>query len=257
MTLHISVTTTLQHLLFVFLLVIAPAWDYRDTQRLKRSPSSAGKIRYYKTLCSWLWIGSAVALMTLGWRALFTASPTPGEIPWLLEHAWVRYLVIALLIAIFTLTILFSVGIVLWKKLKKLPRKYGAADRLKSFDYFFPQTWTERRWFAFLCVTAGVCEETLYRGFLLHYLHVLPFSLNLTLALVIAAAIFGLGHLYTGLSGVLGTAAFGFLMSALFLLSGNLLLPMIFHATADLRILVLLRPPDAVSPSEAGSEGQK
>jgi len=241
-----STATLLQHLLFVFLLVIAPAWDYWDTRRLKRSPSSAGKIRYYKTLCSWLWIGSFVALLLLGWRWLFTISPAPAEIPWLLNHAWVRYLVVAILIAVFLVVVLLPFGIVVWKKLTKRPRKYGTSDAVKSLDYFLPRTWTERRWFAFLCITAGVCEETLYRGFLLHYLHVLPLSLNLTLALVIAAFIFGLAHLYQGASGVVGSALFGFLISLLFLLTGNLLLPMIIHAASDLRVLVLLRPPNAI-----------
>jgi uncharacterized protein len=251
MTLHISVTATLQHLLFVFLLVIAPVWDYWDTLRLKRSPSSAGKIRYYKTLCSWLWIGSAVALMTLGWQALFTISPTPSEIPWLLEHAWVRYLVVALVVVVFLLVVLLPVGIVLWKKLTKQPRKFRTSDAVKSLDYFFPRTWTERRYFAFLCITAGICEESLYRGFLLRYLHVFPFSLDLTAALIVAALIFGLCHIYAGVAGVAGSTLFGFLFGLLFLLTGNLLLPMILHAILDLRILVLLRPPDAANTAPA------
>jgi uncharacterized protein len=240
---HISVATLLQHLLFVFLLVVVPVWDYRDTQRLKRSPSSAGKIRYYKTLCSWLWMGSAVALLSLGWRSLFNIEPTPAEIPWLLHHGWVRYLVIVILIAVFLVVVLLPVAIVVWKKLTNRPRKYGTSDAVKSLDYFFPRSWAERRWFAFVCITAGICEETLYRGFLLHYLHVLPFSLDLTVALIIAALIFGLAHLYGGVGGVVGSAFFGFLVGLLFLLTGNLLLPMIFHATTDLRMLVLLRPP--------------
>jgi uncharacterized protein len=243
MVVHLSVSALFQQLLFIFLLVIAPVWDYRDTLRLKRSPSSAGKIRYYKTLCSWLWIGSFVALLVLGWRVLFTIDPTAAEIPWLLDHEWVRYLVIAILIAVFVVIVLLPVAIVVRKKLKNQLRKYATADAIKSLDYFFPRTWTERRWFAFLCITAGICEETLYRGFLLHYLHVLPLALDLTLALAIASVIFGLAHVYAGVSGVLGSTLFGFLMGLLFILTGNLLLPMIFHAALDLRMLVILRPP--------------
>lgn len=241
-----STATVLQHLLFVFLLAVAPAWDYWDTRRLKRSPSSAAKIGYYRTLCSWLWIASFVALLLLGWRPLFTVHPMPAETPWLLAHAWVRYLVVAILIATFVVIVLLPVGIVVWKKLTKRPRKYGTADAVKSLDYFFPRTCAERRWFAFLCITAGICEETLYRGFLLHYLHVLPFSLNLTLALVIAAVIFGLAHLYGGVGGVVGSTLFGLLVGLLFLLTSNLLLPMLLHAATDLRMLVLLRPPNAM-----------
>jgi len=42
--------------------------------------------------------------------------------------------------------------------------------------------------------TAGVCEETLFRGFMLHYLHVFPWTLNLSLALLISSVIFGFNH---------------------------------------------------------------
>ena len=116
---------------------------------------------------------------------------------------------------------------------------------LKSLSFFLPATWTERRWFAFLCITAGICEETLFRGFLLHYLHVLPFSLNLTLALLLSAIIFGLGHLYQGAGGAASTVVGGLLFGLLFLLTGNLLLPMLLHAAMDLRILLLLPRPGA------------
>jgi len=97
----------------------------------------------------------------------------------------------------------------------------------------------------FVCITAGVCEETLFRGFMLHYLHVFPWTLNLTLALLISSVIFGLNPLYQGASGVAGTAIVGFLFGLLFLLTGNLLLPFIFHGVMDLRMLAILRPPAA------------
>jgi Type II CAAX prenyl endopeptidase Rce1-like len=91
--------------------------------------------------------------------------------------------------------------------------------------------------------TAGVCEETLFRGFLLHYLQVFPWTLNLTLALLISSVIFGFNHLYQGAGGVAGSAIVGFLFGLLFLLTGNLLLPIIFHGVIDLRMLAILRPP--------------
>jgi len=237
-----SPTTAIQYLLFFFLLVLAPLWDFYDTRRLKRSPSSAGKLRYYKTLCAWLWIATVVACLGVGWRALFTISPALDEIPWLL-HVWVRYLADIVIAAVVVVVVLLPVAIVVWKKLKKQPRKYSSADALQAFSYFFPATRSERRWFAFVCITAGICEETLFRGFLLHYLHVIPWTLNLTLALLISSVIFGLNHLYAGVGGVASNIVFGFLLGLLFLLTGNLLLPIVLHAVMDLRMLVVLRPP--------------
>lgn len=240
-------TALMQHLLFLFLLVVAPIWDLYYTGKLKRNPSSERKIRYYKTLCTWMWIASALAVVAIGFRPLFTITPSPGEISWLLLHTWVRYLVEALIAIFGIISVVLPVGIVIWKKLTKRPRKYSSAV-LKSFSYFFPATWTERRWWVFVAITAGVCEETLFRGFMLHYLHVFPWALNLTLALLISSVIFGCNHLYQGVGGVAGSAIVGFLFGLLFLLTGNLLLPIIFHGVVDLRILAVLRPP-ADTPS--------
>jgi membrane protease YdiL (CAAX protease family) len=47
---------------------------------------------------------------------------------------------------------------------------------------------------------------------------------------------------------VAGTAIVGFLFGLLFLLTGNLLLPIILHGVLDLRMLAILRPP-ADTPS--------
>jgi membrane protease YdiL (CAAX protease family) len=218
---NVSVATPLQHLLFLFLFVVAPIWDLYAIPKLKRNPSSEHKIRYYKTICKWLWIATALAVVAIGFRPLFTISPSPGEISWLLLYPWVRYLVEALIAVVAILSVVLPVGIVLWKKLTKRPRKYSSAA-LKSFSYFFPATWTERRWWVFVCITAGVCEGALFRGFMLHYLHVFPWMLNLTLALLLSSVIFGFNHLYQGAGWVAGTAIVGFLFGLLFLLTGTL-----------------------------------
>jgi uncharacterized protein len=244
---NVSAATLMQHLLFFFLLVVAPIWDLYETPKLKRNPSSERKIRYYKTICTWLWIASALAVVAIGFRPLFTFSPSPGEISWLLLHPWVRYLVDVLIASFVIISVLLPLGTVIWKKLAKRPRKYSSAA-LKSFSYFFPATWIERRWWVFLSITAGVCEETLFRGFMLHYLHVFPWTLNLTLALLISSVIFGFNHLYQGAGGVAGTAIAGFLFGLLFLLTGNLLLPIILHGVMDLRLLAILRPPADTPP---------
>jgi membrane protease YdiL (CAAX protease family) len=244
---NVTAATLMQHLLFLFLLVVAPIWDLYATPKLKRNPSSVHKIRYYKAICTWLWIASALAVAAIGFRPVFTISPLPGEISWLLPHAWVRYLAEALIAIAFIITVALPIGIIIWKKLTKRPRKYSSAT-LKSFSYFLPATWTERRWWVLVSISAGVCEEVLFRGFMLRYLHVFPWTLNLTLALLISSVIFGINHLYQGAGGVAGTAIVGFLFGLLFLLTGNLLLPIIFHGVMDLRMLAILRPP-ADTPS--------
>src|ERR1700689_4831314 len=91
--LNLTASIAVQHLLFFFLAVVAPIWDYYDTSRLKRSPESGRKIRYYQTLVAWLWIATAVACLAVGFRPLFTISPAPSDAAWLFDQAWVLYLV--------------------------------------------------------------------------------------------------------------------------------------------------------------------
>jgi len=60
-----------------------------------------------------------------------------------------------------------------------------------------------------LAVTAGVCEEFLYRGFAMAALE--RAGLPLWLVLVLTAALFGLAHAYQGRSGVIATSLMGIL----------------------------------------------
>lgn len=94
-----------------------------------------------------------------------------------------------------------------------------------------PTTARELKLFLGMSVTAGICEEILARGFMLWY-----FSVWLPWWAAIAAviAVFGLGHAYQGLRGVLMTAAVGAIALALYLWTGSLVAPIVVHAIIDL-----------------------
>src|SRR6185436_12608662 len=67
--------------------------------------------------------------------------------------------------------------------------------RMDKLEVMLPHTSDEFRRFAWLAVTAGVCEELLYRGFMIAYLSnwmdVLP-------AAAVSSVIFSIGHSYQG-----------------------------------------------------------
>jgi membrane protease YdiL (CAAX protease family) len=69
---------------------------------------------------------------------------------------------------------------------------------------------------------------------------------------VVAAVIFGIGHLYQGVKPALATAVLGFALGGVFVVTGSLLIPMIAHALLDLRVLILL--PEGVVETSAGAE---
>lgn len=233
----------LQHLLFVFLLAIAPAWDYYDTRRVKANPDSPHRIRYYGTVCAWLWICAILACALLGFRSVFTISPAPDEAGWLFRNTWVFYAVGAV-IALIVATIVLPYVTVAWMSVTRKQRKYSSGEMLQkvSYAYLFPTNRRERRWWILVALTAGICEEILFRGFLLHYLYTSLWALSLTAALLLSSVIFGLQHLYQKAAGAVASAVVGVIFGLLFLLTGNLLFPIAFHAALDLRLLVSLRP---------------
>jgi membrane protease YdiL (CAAX protease family) len=102
-----------------------------------------------------------------------------------------------------------------------------------------PRTTRERRAFAGVAVTAGVCEETLYRGVLLGLLSALAPGLSPAGLALVSAAAFALAHSYQGVLGMLATAVLGGCLAVLYLGSGSLLLPVLYHLLVDLRVLVL------------------
>jgi membrane protease YdiL (CAAX protease family) len=102
-----------------------------------------------------------------------------------------------------------------------------------------PRTAGERRLFTAVGITAGVCEEWLYRGFFLAVVAALAGGLPTGVLVVVAALAFGLAHAYQGRAGVLTTGLLGGVMAALYLETGSLLLPVLLHALIDLRFLLV------------------
>jgi membrane protease YdiL (CAAX protease family) len=227
----------IQHLLALFLIVVAPVWDHCATQRLKASKESRVKIAYYRAMLIIGWITTVIALVTVGWRAILRFDVGATVPSWLPQRGGARTLVAGVLI-----------GLLLMIALSALQVRRSASIREKMEEAFLrlsfilPLTGEERIWWIFVSLTAGICEEILYRGFLIHYFFAVPFHVGLLLAVITSSMIFGAAHLYQGLAGVISTAILGLIFSAIFLTTGTLLVPMILHALIDLRVLLILRP---------------
>jgi membrane protease YdiL (CAAX protease family) len=102
-----------------------------------------------------------------------------------------------------------------------------------------PRTRGERRLFTVVGVTAGVCEEWLYRGFFLAVVAALAGGLPPAALVAIAAVAFGVAHAYQGWTGVVTTGVLGGVMALLYLGTGSLLVPVVLHAAIDLRFLLV------------------
>ncbi|GHE13053.1 CPBP family intramembrane glutamic endopeptidase [Klenkia taihuensis] len=117
---------------------------------------------------------------------------------------------------------------------------------VQSTVALLPRSGAERRLFAVVGVTAGVCEEWLYRGFFLAVVAAVAPGLPSGVLVVVAAVAFGAAHAYQGAGGVLLTGVLGGVFAALYLQTGSLLLPVLLHAAVDLRFLLV--PTAALPP---------
>jgi membrane protease YdiL (CAAX protease family) len=103
--------------------------------------------------------------------------------------------------------------------------------RMARIERMMPREPRELRAFYLLSFTAGVCEEFLYRGWMIWYLQSL--GLALLPAALLSSLIFGFGHLYQGLRGMGLTAAVGGFLAAVYLITQSLYTGMLFHMLMD------------------------
>jgi membrane protease YdiL (CAAX protease family) len=112
--------------------------------------------------------------------------------------------------------------------------------------------------FSFLSVAAGVGEEIIFRGFLLHYL-VFWFGSSLAetaAAAVVSSAIFAWLHGYQGAAAMVKIFALALLFAALFVLTRSLWPVIILHTLIDmlsgwLGVRLVRTTEDGQSPGDA------
>ena len=106
-----------------------------------------------------------------------------------------------------------------------------SAERLPAgVRFLLPHTPAERTAFLWLSLTAGICEELLFRGFLIWFVAAWT---GAWWAALLTSAAFGFGHAYQGASRILTTGIVGFGMAALYLATRSLVPGMLAHALID------------------------
>lgn len=128
-----------------------------------------------------------------------------------------------------------------------------ALRQLEPIRDMLPGTRAERRAFVAVSVTAGICEELLYRSFLFFYFIEL-WALPVVAALALSTMVFGLAHAYQGVRGIFVTGAVGLLFGALYWASGSVWPGIVLHALMDLRVLAVTRALDDVGVPGSSAE---
>lgn len=238
------VSSILILLLAAYTILVEPFLRTNFYRTLKKQLTAVAdaRILFYRTQVIWEWSWLVVLVIIL--------IPINSPLQWIglnlpSQFGWI--ILAALLLGIGLSTVL----------LRRNPGALDAMQRsLASSSFMLPTTPQERTWYAATAITAGICEELLYRGFLIRFLMITFPGIGFLFICILSGIIYGISRAYQGMRGILQAAIMGFSLAIVFFLSGNLIsaigggqlagitgsiIPaMIFHAASELRPLFLL-----------------
>jgi membrane protease YdiL (CAAX protease family) len=235
-------TSFLAHSLAAYAIVAGPWLSRLWVERVKKQIAAGvpnAKVSFYRSLVVEQITTTAWVLAL--WRGGISANSL-GLVP---PHSW----------SLNGLVLVIILTALVWSSLKLRPKAEKLRLRLKdSVNVLLPDTNRERPWFGAISVGAGISEEFVFRGFLLYYFTVYLPHLNTFEKALLTSLCFGLGHIYQGWKGAIGTGVLGLFLAGLYLLSGSLLLPVLVHAAIDYRALLIFPPQPSTRIAESNTQ---
>jgi membrane protease YdiL (CAAX protease family) len=176
----------------------------------------------------WLWSGWMIMLWTL---------VTAGVALWLFEaraweslrliapHGWRLWGAVALVLM---LVIAYARTVVRIARSKRPTRIKMGNPNVEKLS---PHTRSELAWWVAVSLSAGFCEEFIFRGYLIWVFQPL---LGLWGAAAFSIVLFGIAHAYQGGKGILTTGVVGGLLTLVVLISGSLWPAIALHVLTDI-----------------------
>lgn len=204
--------------------VLYPLLGYRRFIQIERMPlplPSWIKLRLYFNVVVSQWM-----LVLATWLVLRSAGRDLGDIGLSVRSWGVVAGVSILLLTGFALLSRATLGQLSRATASDLPEHVRRAGRI------MPRTTHERIGFIAVALTAGLCEEILYRGWL-------PWALggwtgSLPAGFALAAVAFALGHAYQGRNGVMLTGLLALFLGAVAWFTKSLVPGQLLHVAIDL-----------------------
>lgn len=210
---------------FIFLVLgaVLPWRGYLRLKKLMAIPqiSSTEKLSLYVSTIAFQWLAVAV----VGWR-VWAHGYLLAQLG-LVARGGMR-LVAASLIGAWILATLQWFNL---RRLGRLPENLRAKFQSLA-ERLFPQSAMELLPYIALAVTAGICEEFLYRGFAMAALT--RSGLPLWIVVAISSILFGLAHIYQGRGGFVSTLLVGTVFGIARIAYDSLVPVVAWHVAVDL-----------------------
>lgn len=229
-------------------LVFTLDWHRRLRFQLETG-GSPSRIRFYRRSMIELWVLTLVVLLWWLWSGRSVSAVGLG-----IPGGWAFWVGV---------TVAVAIAVALGRQAALIRASAEARAHVRkqlggSAVLMVPRGERERRMWVSLSLTAGICEEVLYRGFLMWYAMM---WLPAAAAVLASAVVFGVAHVYLGWgSGVLRATAAGAALGVVYLLTGTIWVPIALHAMVDITSgftgsLALEQGAPVMSQSPAGGEG--
>ncbi len=245
----------LDHLITIVLVAGLPLYTARSLPGAKaqiEAGEPGARTRMYWETCRMQWVLTAVLLG--GW---WYAARTWTELGFSVQLNGRFWIALAIVVGLCA-----AIAVHYTATLRTGASRTKCRASLGQTAILLPHDHRELRPALVLAVTAGVCEEVLYRGFLIWY--VAQFTgttaIGTIAAVAVSSIVFGAGHLYQGPASAGRIAGFAAVAGTIYVVGGSLWIVIALHVFTDvasgLLAVALLGDDDSTLTRSAESTGR-
>ena len=129
------------------------------------------------------------------------------------------------------LILIFIILQIVTSKVSTMEKAESVIEKMKDNYHYLPKSKREFIWFNLLSLSAGICEEIIFRLFIFSYLLE---NTNLAIAFILTNIIFAITHVGSGKQHILSAFILGLLFTAIYYFTSNIWLSMILHSAIDI-----------------------
>lgn len=218
MTLHIG------EWIVLLMIMAMPIYSFWESDKTKRAVIAGHKtkLRMYQETMVYLWFPT-VTLLALVLMQVVRIS----DIGLYWRSSMANWVGACLVMCLFVYLVL---GV--YKTKSNSQNNEELRNTMKTHSWMMPASRCELTWFTFgVSMSAGICEELLFRGFLLS---VFSDYIGLFASLILSSFLFGLCHIYQGWLNAIRAGIYGLVFSGIYILTDSLLIVIILHAMLDI-----------------------
>lgn len=240
--------------MYIALLIILIAYqaiqsilDKRDMQKYRGlAITESDRIKFYKEAIVFGWVPVWIILLFVGISSL-TLSDIGLRAISLSNSTWLNRVIGiisgAILSALGYQTIMYFISAKYRSAvMAEMSRKKDGNSPYDTVAYqiLIPKSSVEKRWFLFVSLTAGICEELVWRGCLIFLLSNI-FSVHIIVVYMVSCILFGLAHCYQGVYGVIKTSIIAILFIMIYIVTDSIIPGIILHFLFDYSSAFLIK----------------